>query len=106
MTRFAERFNTVKCLKSSLLTLKMLPKPGDCPLLSSRHERATRPMRLHAARHDANASMMMVVKIFTWMSHLRSQSGAETPLTYDLHLHDLMSHLGNWKGLPPNFRES
>src|SRR5271168_4296304 len=33
MTGFAERFNTVKCLKSSLLTLKTLPKPGDCPSL-------------------------------------------------------------------------
>src|SRR5271154_2691742 len=34
MTGFAERFNTVKCLKSSLLTLKTLPKPGDCPSLT------------------------------------------------------------------------
>ena len=33
MTGFVERFNTVKCLKSSLLTLKTLPKPGDCPSL-------------------------------------------------------------------------
>src|SRR5271170_6219234 len=33
MTGFAERFNTVKCLKSSLLTLKTLPKPGHCPSL-------------------------------------------------------------------------
>src|SRR5271170_6755960 len=61
----------------------------------SRHERATRRTRLHAARYDVNASMMMVVKIFTWMSHLRSQSGAGILLTYDLHLHDLLksSHL-------------
>src|SRR5271170_3664599 len=37
MTGFAERFNTLKCLKSSLLTLKMLPKPGDCPSLLLNH---------------------------------------------------------------------
>src|SRR5277367_4413735 len=37
MTGFAERFNTVKCLKSSLLTLKTLPKPGDCPSLPRTH---------------------------------------------------------------------
>src|SRR5271155_4913807 len=38
MTGFAERFNTVKCLKSSLLTLKTLPKPSDCPSLDGPRE--------------------------------------------------------------------
>ena len=33
MTGFAERFDTVNCLQSSLLALKTLPKPGDCPSL-------------------------------------------------------------------------
>src|SRR5271155_774260 len=37
MTGFAEPFNTVKCLNSSLLTLKTLPKPGDCPSLAHNH---------------------------------------------------------------------
>ena len=38
MTGFAERFNTVNCLKSSLLTLKTLSKPGDCPSLGRGEE--------------------------------------------------------------------
>src|SRR5277367_4541788 len=46
MTGFAERFNTVKCLKSSLLTLKTLPKPGHCPSLSKTLKEHKRHVKL------------------------------------------------------------